>query len=71
LLESDDAFPEFNHSGAGSPPVPGRIALYVDRDGACVIAECFKEYGRSTGGVRAESGVFGGGAAWGDAEAEP
>ena len=49
LLESDDTFPEVNHSGAGTPPVPGRIALYVDRDGACVVAECFKEYGRNPG----------------------
>ena len=47
LLESDDAFPEVNHSGAGTPPTPVRIVLYVDRDGACLTAECFKDYGRN------------------------
>jgi len=47
LLESDDAFPEINHSGAGTPPASGRIVLYVDPDGACVLAECFTEYGRN------------------------
>jgi len=47
LLESDEAFPEVNHSGAGTPPASGRIVLYVDPDGACVLAECFTEYGRN------------------------
>jgi hypothetical protein len=46
LLESDDAFPEANHSGKPTPPSPGKVTLYVDRSGKCVLAECFKEWGR-------------------------
>ena len=47
LLESDDAFPEANHSGKPTPPSPGKVTLYVDRSGKRVLAECFKEWGKS------------------------
>ncbi len=47
LLESDDAFPEANHSGKPTPPSPGKVTLYVDRSGKHVLAECFKEWGKS------------------------
>jgi hypothetical protein len=45
LLESDDAFPEVNHSGKPTPPSPGKVTLYVDTDGKRVLAECTKEWG--------------------------
>jgi hypothetical protein len=45
LLESDDAFPEVNHSGKPTPPSPGKVTLYVDKDGKRVLAECTKEWG--------------------------
>lgn len=45
LLESDDAFPEVNHSGMPTPPANGKVVLYVDRGGECVLAECTKEWG--------------------------
>ena len=47
LLESDDAFPEANHSGKPTPPSPGKVTLYVDRSGKRVLAEVFKEWGKS------------------------
>ena len=47
LLESDDAFPEANHSGKPTPPSPGKVTLYVDRSGKRVLAEVFKEWGRN------------------------
>ena len=46
LLESDDAFPEANHSGKPTPPSPGKVTLYVDPTGRRVLAECFKEWGK-------------------------
>lgn len=45
LLESDDAFPEVNHSGKPTPPSPGKVTLYVDPAGKRVLAECTKEWG--------------------------
>lgn len=45
LLESDDAFPEVNHSGKPTPPAGGRVTLYVDRAGNRVLAACTKEWG--------------------------
>jgi hypothetical protein len=45
LLESDDAFPEVNRSGKPTPPANGKIILFVDRDGRCVVAETTKEWG--------------------------
>jgi hypothetical protein len=33
LLQSDDAFPEVNHSGKLSPPGGGKVLLYVDKLG--------------------------------------
>lgn len=45
LLESDDAFPEVNHSGKPTPPSPGKITLYVDPQGQRVLAEVTKEWG--------------------------
>jgi len=38
LLQSDDAFPEVNHSGKPTPPAPGAVVLYVAPDGKCVVA---------------------------------
>ena len=45
LLESDDAFPEVNHSGKPTPPAPGKVTLYVDPAGKRVLATCTKEWG--------------------------
>lgn len=45
LLESDDAFPEVNHSDKPTPPSPGKVTLYVDPNGKRVLAECTKEWG--------------------------
>jgi hypothetical protein len=45
LLESDDAFPEVNHSGRPTPPANGKVVLYVDPAGKCVLATCTKEWG--------------------------
>jgi hypothetical protein len=45
LLESDDAFPEVNHSGKPTPPAGGKVTLYVDPEGRRVVAECTKEWG--------------------------
>jgi hypothetical protein len=45
LLESDDAFPEVNHSGKPTPPSPGKVTLYVDTHGKRVLAECTKVWG--------------------------
>lgn len=45
LLESDDAFPEVNHSGKPTPPSPGKVTLYVDPAGKRVLAECTKQFG--------------------------
>ena len=45
LLESDDAFPEVNHSTKLTPPSPGEITLYVDPNGRRVLAECTKQWG--------------------------
>lgn len=47
LLQSDDAFPEVNHSGQLTPPSPGRVTLYVDPTGKRVLAECFNEWGKA------------------------
>jgi hypothetical protein len=47
LLESDDAFPEVNHSDRPTPPSPGKVTLYVDPAGKRVLAETTKEYGVS------------------------
>lgn len=47
LLESDDAFPEVNHSGKPTPPSPGKVTLYVDPAGKRVLAACTKEWGMS------------------------
>lgn len=38
LLQSDDAFPEINHSGKATPPSPGLVTLYVAPDGGRVVA---------------------------------
>lgn len=45
LLESDDAFPEVNHSDKPTPPSPGKVTLYVDPAGKRVLATCTKEWG--------------------------
>ncbi len=45
LLESDDAFPEVNHSGKPTPPAPGKVTLYVAPAGKRVLATCTKEWG--------------------------
>lgn len=45
ILESDDAFPEVNHSGKPTPPSPGKVTLYVDSLGKRVLAECVAEWG--------------------------
>lgn len=45
LLESDDAFPEVNHSGRPTPPANGKAVVYVDPAGKCVLAACTKEWG--------------------------
>lgn len=45
LLESDDAFPEVNHSGKPTPPAPGKITLYVDVGGKRVLATTTTEWG--------------------------
>lgn len=45
LLESDDAFPEVNHSGKPTPPSPGKVTLYVDKAGKRVLAATTKEWG--------------------------
>lgn len=45
LLESDDAFPEVNHSDKPTPPSPGKVTLYVDPAGKRVLAETTKEWG--------------------------
>ena len=47
LLQSDDAFPEVNHSGQLTPPSPGKVTLYVDPTGKRVLAECFNEWGKA------------------------
>jgi hypothetical protein len=47
LLESDDAFPEVNHSGLPTRPSPGKVTLYVDPTGKRVLVEVFKEWGKS------------------------
>jgi hypothetical protein len=47
MLESDDAFPEVNHSEQPTPPSPGKVTLYVDPKGKRVLAECTKEWGVS------------------------
>lgn len=47
LLESDDAFPEVNHSGKPTPPSPGKVTLYVDPSGKRVLAETSKEWGKA------------------------
>ncbi len=39
LLQSDDAFPEVNHSGKPTPPANGRVTLYVAPDGKRVLAK--------------------------------
>lgn len=46
LLQSDDAFPEVNHSGELTPPSPGKVTLYVDPSGQRVLAEVFGEWGK-------------------------
>ena len=45
LLQSDDAFPEVNHSGKSSPPAGGKVLLYVDKQGSAVVAEIVAEWG--------------------------
>lgn len=45
LVESDDAFPEVNHSGKPTPPAGGKVTLYVDPAGKRVLAACTKEWG--------------------------
>jgi hypothetical protein len=45
LLQSDDAFPEVNHSGKLAPPSPGKVTLYVDPAGRRVLAECSNQWG--------------------------
>ena len=47
LLQSDDAFPEVNHSGQLTPPSPGKVTLYVDPTGKRVLAEYFNEWGKA------------------------
>jgi hypothetical protein len=47
LLQSDDAFPEVNHSRKPTPPSPGKVTLYVDPAGRRVLAEFFKEWGKA------------------------
>lgn len=47
LLQSDDAFPEVNHSDQLTPPSPGKVTLYVDPAGKRVLAECFDTWGKS------------------------
>lgn len=49
LLESDDAFPEVNHSGKPTPPSGGKVTLYVDVGGRRVLAEPTKEWGAAPG----------------------
>jgi hypothetical protein len=39
LLQSDDAFPEVNHSEKPTRPTPGMVVLYVDPDGRHVLAK--------------------------------
>lgn len=46
LLESDDAFPEVNHSGKPTPPADGQVTLYVDATGKRVLAKTTKEWGQ-------------------------
>ncbi len=45
LLQSDDAFPEVNHSGKPTPPSPGKVTLYVDPSGKRVLAEVVLTHG--------------------------
>jgi hypothetical protein len=45
LLQSDDAFPEINHSEEPTPPSPGKVTLYVDPAGRRVLAECTDQWG--------------------------
>jgi len=45
LLQSDDAFPEVNHSGKQSPPSGGMVMLYVDKSGSAVVADLPSEWG--------------------------
>jgi hypothetical protein len=47
LLETDDAFPEVNHSGIPTPPADGRMILYVDLSGKRVVAEVAREWGKA------------------------
>lgn len=47
LLQSDDAFPEVNHSEKLIPPSPGKVTLYVDPSGRRVLAEFFNEWGKA------------------------
>ena len=39
LLQSDDAFPEVNHSDRPTRPAPEMVVLYVDPDGRHVLAK--------------------------------
>jgi hypothetical protein len=45
LLQSDDAFPEVNHSGKPTPPADGKVTLYVDPTGKRVLAEVVLTHG--------------------------
>lgn len=45
LLQSDDAFPEVNHSDSPTPPSPGQVTLYVATNGKRVLAQCSNEWG--------------------------
>lgn len=45
LLQSDDAFPEVNHSGKPTPPSDGAVTLYVDPDGKRVLAKSTNVWG--------------------------
>ena len=45
LLQSDDAFPEVNHSDKPSPPSPGKVTLYADPSGRRVLAEVVLTHG--------------------------
>lgn len=45
LLQSDDAFPEVNHSGEPTPPAAGKVTLYVDPAGKRVLAEIVLTHG--------------------------
>jgi hypothetical protein len=45
LLQSDDAFPEVNHSGRLTPPSAGKVTLYVDPKGKRVLAEVVLTHG--------------------------